>query len=168
MIQLPDTQLQVSLRALQEVVAPALKDSESHVVEQLQLVIATLGFARQRLPHMRSYYRRELDNYIHYGRDVSNLIEASDVPLAEQLSTQAQAGADLLQNPESDIEDYLIISRQLRELIASAVERAAGTDIEAGLNQLVIEKLRQILPHQRAWYTPFGLDPTPEALPTLE
>jgi hypothetical protein len=109
-----------------------------------------------------------LKNYIDYGRDVSNLIEASDASLAEQLSAQAQAGEDLLQSPESDIEDYLVVSRQLRELIASAVDGAAGTDIEPSLNQLVIEKLRQILPHQRAWYTPFGLDPTPEALPPLE
>ena len=51
MIQTFDTQLEVSLRAMRDVVAPALNDAESHVLEQFGLVLATLEFMRHRLPY---------------------------------------------------------------------------------------------------------------------
>ena len=44
-----DSQLQVALRALEEVVAPSLAGAEKHVVEQLMLAIVTIGFVKTRL-----------------------------------------------------------------------------------------------------------------------
>lgn len=168
MIQLFDTQLQVSLRALKEVVAPALRNGESHVVEQLHLVIATLEFARQRLPYTRSFYRLELQNCIRYAGEVSELVAAEDAPLAAELAELCRTGQQELDRPAADAEDHLLVTRKLRELIAAAVDRSVGKPYEDKLDQLVISHLKQFLPQQRSWFLPFGLDPAPEGLPKVE
>ena len=168
MIQLTDTQLQVSLRALREVIAPALKDSASHVVEQTHLVIATLEFAKQRLPHTRRFYREELRYFITYGLEVAELIGAEHPSLADDISEKCQHGEEELQRPEADVEDYLLVNRQLRELISAAVDQAASGPVEAALGRLVLERLKGYLPYQRAWLLPFGLDPSPGDLPPVD
>ena len=168
MIQLTDTQLQVSLRALRDVIAPALKDSASHVVEQTHLVIATLEFAKQRLPHTRRFYREELRYFIAYGLEVAALIGDNNSSLADDIREKCQQGEEELQSPEADVEDYLLVNRRLRELISAAVDHAAGDPEEAALNRLVLDRLKGYLPYQRAWLLPFGLDPSPGGLPPVD
>ena len=168
MIQLTDTQLQVALRALNDVVAPALQQSDSHVIEQMHLVIATLEFARQRLPHTRRFYRQELDYFTGYASEVAALISTEDASLAEQIRDHCQVGKEELQRPEAEAEDFVIASRKLRELISSAVDPAAGGPAEAELGRLVLDRLKRFLPHQRTWLLPFGLDPAPDGLPTVD
>ncbi len=168
MIQLTDTQLQVALRALNDVIAPALQESDSHVIEQAHLVIATLEFAKQRLPHTRRFYRQELLYFIDYASEVAALVAAEADILAEEISDQCRIGQEELQRPEAEAEDYVIVVRRLRELISSAVERTAGSAIEAELSRLVLERLKRFLPHQRTWLLPFGLDPAPDDLPAVD
>jgi len=45
-----ETQVRIAIRALSDVIAPALAGADKHVVEQLQLTIATLGFVADRIP----------------------------------------------------------------------------------------------------------------------
>ncbi len=168
MMQSFDTQLQVSLRALREVVAPALQNSEKHVVEQLHLAIATLDFAKQRLPHARRYHRLELENYIGFAAEVRTIVGADQPALRDQLATAENTGkADLLR-PEAEVEDYVIITRLLRELIASAVPAAADKPHERALDLLIIQRQKKFLLQQRAWCVPLGFDPKPEDLPTMD
>jgi hypothetical protein len=168
MIQLTDTQLQVALRALNDVIAPALQESASHVIEQTHLVIATLEFAKQRLPYTRRFYRQELLYFIDYASEVAALIATEDASLAEEIRNQCRSGQEELQRPEADAEDFVIVMRRLRELISSAVDRATGASVEAELSRLVVDRLKRFLPHQRTWLLPFGLDPAPDGLPSVD
>ncbi len=167
MMPLFDTQLQVSLRALREVVAPALQNGEKHVVEQLHLAIATLDFAKQRLPYARRYHRLELENYIGFAAEVRAVI-IDQLKLREQLAAAEGAGKAELLRPEAEIEDYLIVARRLRELIASTVSAAIDKPHERALDLLIIERQKKFLLLQRAWFAPSGFELKPEDLPSLD
>jgi hypothetical protein len=163
-----DTQLQVSLRALREVVAPALQHSEKHVIEQLHLAIATLDFAKQRLPYARRYYRLELENYISFAAEVRGLIGTDQPALRDQLAAAEHTGNAELLRPEAEVEDYLIVSRRLRELIAAAVPAAINKPYEHTLDLLILKRQEKLLLQQRAWCVPLGFDPKPEQLPSMD
>jgi hypothetical protein len=167
MIQLPDTQLQVALRALNDVIGPALKGSESHVLEQFQLVMATLAFAQQRLPYTRRFYRKELRYFIDYAQEVAALVADHDSESAQALLATSQIGSNELHRPEAEAEDYLIVTRGLREGVSAAVTRSSGKAHEEQLDRLITRKLQELLPQQRSWFVPFGLDPTPQDLPGI-
>lgn len=168
MMQSFDTQLQVSLRALKDVVAPTLASAEGHVVEQLHLAIATLEFTRQRLPYARPYHRLELQKIIDLSREVADLVGDAQAADRDGLATASDAASELLDQPEAQVEEYLMSGRALRELISQAVRHSAGAAHEPALDKLIVERQRALFTLQRVWCAPLGLDHEAAALPTID
>ena len=100
MIQSFDVQLQVALRALGEVVAPALQGAEKHVAEQLHLAMATLSFIRTRLPEARRYYRMELLFYMELATAAAELAQPCLPAESEDLVQIVSSGEAMLDDPE--------------------------------------------------------------------
>jgi len=167
-IQTFDTQLEVSLRALQDVVAPALNGAENHVLEQFNLALATLSFLRQRLPYARGYHRLELHHFMDCSVAVRNFIAADQPELATQMKNTESLGSDELDRPQAEIEDYHLVARKLRELISESVKMATGKPYEAELDTFVCRQQEVFLTAQRAWCTPLGLDTDADKLPSIE
>ena len=168
MMQSFDTQLQVALRALREVVAPALKEDEKQAVEQLHLALTTLDFMRQRLPYARRYFRLELETYIALGLEVLEIVRSDQAGLGDALVAAATAGTAELARPEAEVEDYVIISRRLRETISSAVTAASDKPYERNLDRLIIQRQEALMLRERSWCLPLGFEIKPEELPSLD
>jgi hypothetical protein len=156
------TQLQVVQRALGEVVLPALEGAEKHVIEQLQLSMAALGFLQSRLPHARRYYRGQLLAYLDLADAVLRLVTS------DTLSRFVSEGRVELQRPEADDADYVAATRELREAISTQVVEAEGTAHEAALDALILEKSAPILMQDRLWCLPLGFELKPEDLPPAQ
>jgi hypothetical protein len=159
-----ETELQVVLRALGEVVLPALDGAEKHVVEQLHLSMAALDFMRQRLPHAGRFYRGELTAYATHADAVADLIAGHRGDVAD-LRAQAEAARTLLSSPAADWSDYVDATRRLRNVIACVVEGSAGAPYEADLDALVIATATDLHLQSRVWCQPFGFELKPETLP---
>jgi hypothetical protein len=155
-----DSQLQVSLRALQDVVAPALAGAEKHAVEQLMLVIVTLGFVKTRLPEARRFYRLELRNWIGLARDVAAISDTKD-----GLTSAIESAETVLSDPEMDLVDFERASRQLREVVTAASSDAVGKPNGESLDAAILDKHGEMLAQSRQWCLPFGFELQPELLP---
>ena len=162
-----DTQLQVSVRALREIVAPALAGADKHVVEQLHLVMAALEFMGQRIPAARRYYRDELASYIALSRDAVALVSAEAGAACAGLIEAMATGESELQRPDAEIEHYQLITRRLREGLAGLLALSISHAAEAALQALVLERSEAILLAARVWCLPLGFELNPEALPRL-
>ena len=165
MIQSFETQLQVSLRALGEIVAPALAGADKHVIEQLHLVMAALGFMHARLASAVGFQRAELENYIalseeaaanfrqHRGGDCEPLVGAVSAARSALLSSTGEA--DCLQQS----------TRRLRELVAALIGQSRSDAEAADLQTLVLARSGEMLSNARLWCLPLGFEIDPEALP---
>jgi hypothetical protein len=165
MIQSFDTQLQVVLRALREVVAPALTGSAKHVVEQLHLSLATLEFMRSRMPHARRFCRQELQSYIALAAEVMGVVAPEQATSREQMASIVAAGKLALDRPDCENDEYQAVTRQLRERIAAATTAAVGTPYESALEALILRSSQDMLQQDRLWCAPFGFELKPEELP---
>jgi hypothetical protein len=165
MIQTFDAQLQVVLRALQDVVAPALTGAEKHVIEQLQLSIVTLSYVKKRLPDARRYFRMELSSYVALSESAVAISEGHAQPLLAKLTGDIAAGNAELQRPEADIEEYRAVTMRLRERLAALSNAVVGTRCKETLDRMILEKSGDLLMQNRLWCAPFGFEPKPEALP---
>lgn len=154
-----DVQLQVALRALNDVVAPALGAAEKHVVEQLHLAVATIGFVKARLPEARRYYRMELRYFVDLAAAAAETA-GGDATL-DRLVGEGEAA---LASAEADIADYEAVTGRLRDAI-TALASHAEPETRARLDRLVLERSGELLPQYRQWALPFGLELKPEALP---
>ena len=165
MIQSFDTQLQAVLRALSEVVAPALSEAEKHVVEQLHLSLATLKFIKVRVPEARRFFRMELQSYMTL---IGEAAAIAAVDLADQccaIEDVIATGQAELERPESDFEDYQLITRRLREQLADLSSSADGKPCKQCLDAVILDRSEFLLLQNRLWVSPFGLEPNLEALP---
>jgi hypothetical protein len=159
MIQDFDSQLQVSLRALEEVVAPALGAAEKHVVEQLMLAIATISFVKTRLPEARRFYRMELRSLVSLGADAVRIAGACDT-----LGKAIEAGQSTLADPEADIGEHELASRTLRDAVTSLSHRSVGAPHQSKLETAILEQSGALVAQYRQWCLPFGFELHPESL----
>lgn len=156
-----ETQLQVVQRALGEVVLPALQNADKHVIEQLHLSLAAIGFMRQRLPHARRYYRGTLQHYLELSAAVVALLPAD----AGDLALLAAEGRAVLDDPSSTDADFCAATGVLRAKIAATVEAGQGTAQESALDALIMDHSERILMEDRAWCVPLGFELRPDDLP---
>lgn len=163
-----ESELQVVLRALGEVVLPALEGAEKHVVEQLHLSIAALDFMRQRLPLAAQFYRRDLADYIALADAAADLLQLYDASRASHLRALADDGRASLDDPLSAQADWLGVTRQLRSEVTVAIEASGKASYEQALDQLVLDHASAVHLRARAWNLPFGFELRPQDLPALD
>jgi hypothetical protein len=155
-----DTQLQVSLRALQDVVVPALAGAEKHAIEQVMLAMLTIGFVKTRLPEARRFYRLELRNWIALARDVAAITDAKD-----DLASAIDAAERVLTDPEKDLADFELANRQLRDAVTAASSDTVGKPEGERIDAAILDKHSELLAQSRQWCLPFGFELQPELLP---
>jgi hypothetical protein len=152
-------QLQVVQRALGDVVMPALAGAEKHVIEQLQLSMAAIGFMQSRLKDARRFFRAELLAYLDMAEAVLQHADSA------ALGSSVAAGRAVLDLPEADDSKIQAATIALREEISSLVASAAAAPYEAALDALILEKSEAILMQGRLWCLPLGFELKPEDLP---
>ena len=71
----PDAELQldVALKALREVVLPAVDPTNGVAIEQLHLAMMTIGMVRQRMPLAHARARQELRNALDMAERLADL-----------------------------------------------------------------------------------------------
>lgn len=168
MNQIFETQLQVVQRALGDVVAPALGNAESYVIEQLNLSMALLAFMQQRLPHARRYYRRTVASYIGMAKAIIALLAGFHNADIAGLDALVVEGKVLLDRPEADASDYRQFTGELRVAIAALTTAAQDSAYEAALDALILDHTGPILLQDRVWCMPLGFELRPQDLPEPE
>lgn len=155
-----DAQLQVALTALQDIVAPALSGADNHVIEQLMLSVATVGFVKARLPEARRFYRMDLRSWIELSKDTAQIVSVPD-----DMAKTIADGVHVLTDPEADIADFENISRQLRDHVTALSAAAVGQPYQADLESVILEKLGVLIAQNRQWTASFGFELKPDNLP---
>jgi hypothetical protein len=155
-----DVQLQVALRALNEVVAPALGEAEKHVVEQLHLAIATISFVKTRLPDARRFARMELAGYVSLADGVIALAGRDNA-----LPGMVTQGEAMLASAEADTDAIEAVTRSLREGVTFVASLCADPEPRRAVDRLVLDHSGALLAQYRQWSAPFGFELKPEELP---
>lgn len=169
MIQSFNIQLQVAIRALREVVGPCVDPSQKHAIEQLHLSLVTLEFVKERLPYARRFFRQELEQYMSLAKEISQKAASiSDAVDQKRTADTVADGHQRLSDPQAEIEDYIQVSRQLREFITDIVSTLPETPAGEEITTIIIDRSQDLIASERVWCLPFGFELSPEALPALE
>lgn len=153
-----DLQLAVVIKALRDVVAPAVDPANKLAIEQLHLSIATIGLVQRGLPLAHARARRELLNAVALADAVTAAGGTLDV---------AAAGAALA-DPAADEPRLDEVRRALLAAVEGAVAAAAGTPRETAVARAVIAASKPQCDLARAWGGASGFEVEPDALPALE
>jgi hypothetical protein len=148
-----DLQLQVAIKALRDAVSPAVDPADKVATEQLQLVIASLTMARERLPVERRMVRRLLEDDMALARRI-----AATVPDDGGLSDRIEDAQAALCDPELGTSELASIRAKLTEKSASTIASAGPAGLSA-LAPVVVDGSRVALARLRSWCQPSGFEP---------
>lgn len=157
-----DLQLRVVLKALREVVGPAVDPANQLAAEQLALSIMTLAMVQSRLPYIHAGSRQELSNAVTLATAVVNAAETTK--LHDQIAT-AQA---LLENPGSTLTDLENTRSKLLNAISSLVKETQDPVRRAAVSAAVIAASMPQFDLARAWSLPAGFELDPVEIRALE
>jgi hypothetical protein len=158
-----DLQLRVVIKALRDVVSPAVEPANRLAMEQLQLSIATLGLLQARLPLLHQCARRELANAIALAEALGAVADTGgllDAPLAP--ARAAVEGAD------SSAIELEACKARLLEAACRVVERSAGDATDRAIARAIIAASKPQFDLARAWCLPAGFELHPGEVPPLE
>lgn len=164
-----DNGLRAAIKALNDVVAPALDADNPVAQEQLRLVVQFLEFHRERLPHHVDRDRFELLRHVSLAQRLAEHTEpwlpSETDELRAALAEAEEVGGLGWVRPQ----DARRATGSLETAISTVVRAAAGLDEDPRrqIERTVVEAAAGLLDGQRAWFAPQGFEPDPAAVPAL-
>jgi hypothetical protein len=165
-----DNALRAAIKALNEVVGPAVDPSHPGAQQQLRLVVQFLEFHRERLPYHLDRARFELRQHLALAERLAGTVESALPQEADRLRARI-APARRVEGREwvrpADARD---VTAALETAITAVVRAAADLDEERRrpIERMVVDAGAGLLTGERAWFAPQGFEPDPGALPPLE
>lgn len=155
-----DLQLSVSIKALREVVAPALDPANRVAAEQLHLAIVTLSMVQAGLPMQHARARSELAN----ASALADLVVKAGAKEPTSLSAAKAALADAAKTTAA-LDTLRIL---LLDEIEGSVAATAGTPAEGAVSKAVVQGSKAQLDLARAWNKGAGFEVNPDEVPPLD
>lgn len=167
----PELQLESMMKAMEDIVLPAVDPDNRLAQEQARLVIATLRLVAQRGPLAWHFERDELARYVALAKQLderANAGDAKDGAVLDDLRAATRHGADVLDRARAAPAELEQASYVLRARVGALVEWArenADGDQYAQVARAVLDNAEVELERERALVIDIGFEPDPEDLP---
>jgi len=155
-----DNALRAAIKALEEVVAPAVDPADPQAAEQLALVIDSLRFLRDRLDHLHDRARFDLSHHLALAHAVAD----------GELDAEIASAAAVYERPGARTPELRASTARLAAALRTLVRDAATADeaTRRRIERRIVEGERARIEADRAWHLPQGFDPDPSSVAPLE
>ena len=170
----PEIQIQSILKAMADVVLPALDPQNPLAQEQARLCMGLLGVMASGLPLQYRYDCDELGRLLALSRRLQQLPEVAQlVPQAlGVLSQRAQRADDVLARARAEPAEVLHAVRALREATGDLVQEAFEQDLTGRktgeLQRAVLDASQEQLLRERSWALGQGWESDPRAIAAID
>lgn len=151
---IPDTDERLAsvVRALTDVVLPALSPEAGLAQEQVQLCVGQLQILRAQLDSILTYEAEELADAAALGDELAGLADHGALRAALETGRAAQTPAEIRTARKA-------IHAAIAELVAATADRPPAD--RARLHQAIMRAERHRVIKDRRWFAPFGFDIAP-------
>lgn len=168
----PEIQIASMIKAMKDVVIPALANSNKLATEQASLVVGMLHLMASQMPHQFRFDRDELARLIDTAntlQDIRSGDAAATAALAALTTERAAANAVLgeCQRDPADLKDAVRGLRKCVGDLVTALARTQETDNQLRAEKVVIDMSREQLLRDRSLLKLQGWEPDPAAVPDI-
>lgn len=162
-------QIQSMIKAMTDVVLPAVDPDNKLAQEQSRLIIATLALMATQLPLQFDFDRDELARWIALARQLRE--EAPSITGSDTLGELCEAASDVLSRAQVGPNQLLEAIRDIRSAISAAVSASAQVldlPVSARVQSIVLANCKEQLLRDRAWLRLQNWEPDPNAVPPID
>jgi len=169
----PDIQITSVIKAMTDVVIPAIDPANKLAVEQSQLIIGLLSLLKFQLPIQFRFDLDELGRLCTSATALSQIAstDANTRSTLNELANSSNTAAQVLDQFQRDPAELIHHIRTLRQDMSNVVDAAAAsTDIQAQLQaeKLILSMSKEQLVRDRALVKMQGWEMTPGDIPEIE
>lgn len=161
--------VRAAIKALDEVIAPALDPAQPLAAEQLRLVRGLLDFLGARVALLHERHRFELEHYAALAQQLAADAAQVSGEAAATLAAALAGAAPVRADPLASNDAMAAATAPLAAAASALVREAAGAEpaLRRRIEQAVIRGARPWVDVQRAWFAPRGFELEPDTLPPL-
>jgi len=168
----PEIQIASVIKAMKDVVIPAIDPANKLAVEQSQLIIGLLSLLSIQLPLWYRFDRDELARLLDCARALQGAPAGHSAakPALERLRNSSAAAAAVLEQCRVGPDSLTASLREMREAIGALVKAVAGTkDLAAqlGIERIVLAMSKDQLIRDRSLMKMQGWEPDRAAVPDI-
>ncbi|MGQ0619779.1 MAG: hypothetical protein ACT4QA_07630 [Panacagrimonas sp.] len=166
-------QIPMLIKALTDVVLPAVDPDNKLAQEQAQLIIGSLHLIAQRMPLQYRYDRHELGSFLELARQLAHGATGSPemASAASSLASSVATGREVFARVGAEPGEIETANLALRESIGLVVQAAATLRDEPrrkAIESAVMAHSKEMLLRERAWLAMQGWEGKDHALPAVE
>lgn len=165
----PDIQIQSMIKAMIDVVLPAVDPEHKMAQEQARLVIGTLHLIAKRLPLAYRYDCDELHRYVVFARElVSEMGDQLGSAGLDELNRLAALGGEILDAARSDPPEIEAAIFELRAVVGQVIQdvnASASADVKKSLRRRVLDMSKNELERELALVIDMGFETDPDKRP---
>jgi hypothetical protein len=164
-----DNALLASIKALEQVVMPALDPADPLAGEQLRLVTGMLRFMRKRLPDWHQRQRFELAHYLGLAQALAPDARTASAEVSQRMDAAIAHALALAGAPAPAVADIRSASAALSSAISGLARAVAEAEpgLRGRVEHAILAGSKRWVDMQRAWFLPQGFELRPGLLPEL-
>ncbi|MDM0015143.1 hypothetical protein QTH87_22050 [Variovorax sp. J22P168] len=161
--------LRAAIKALKDVVTPAVDTSNPLAVEQLRMVCGFLSMVCDRLPYRSERIRFELRSAVELAQALMPCTRACDRDAVSALERSLACGVGFIKEPDATETDIQAATARLTAATSALVRSSADIDeaTRRRIDRAVAVNAKAWLDVQRAWFLPLGFDTESNRLPSI-
>jgi hypothetical protein len=166
-------QIQCMVKALTDVVLPAVDPNNRLAQEQARLIIGTLLLMEKQLPKQYRFDCDALSRLVSFARELQQQPGGLTRTQAavKELAAHVSVASRVLERAQADPEELVSSIHSLRAAIGAVVnavsEEASGSQV-AGMQKSVLAHSKDQLLRDRSWLLMQGWEPDPASVPPIE
>ena len=161
-----DNTLGAAIKALEEVIAPAVDPADPLAAEQLALVVHSLKFLRDRLDHLHDRARFDARHHLALAHSVADDAAACAPEGARALAQAVESATAVTGSTDARTPELRTAAADLAAALRTVVREAAEADddLRRRIERRIVEGTRERIEADRAWHLPQGFDPDPSSV----
>ncbi len=169
----PEIQIKSVLKAMTDVVMPALDPANQLAQEQVRLCMGLLDLLSRQLPLQFRFDCDELARLRSMGEQLLPLADpqAVDAPTLQTLAAAIRVSGDVLSRAKADPAEVVDSVRALRAVTGAVVQKACAGGLRSDtqrIERIVLDTSREQLLRDRTWLLAQGWESDPKAFPAIE
>ncbi|TDU26854.1 hypothetical protein DFR24_3885 [Panacagrimonas perspica] len=169
----PDLQIKSVIKAMNDVVLPAVDPQNKLAQEQVRLCMGLLGLMAKQLPLQFRFDCDELARLSAYSAELQRIASGggeTGAALAALAEKTADANATLERAKSSpyDIEQAVRSLREATGSLVSGVFRDGDSAVQDRVQRATLAMSKEQLLRDRAWVITQGWEPDPKSVPPIE
>lgn len=169
----PEIQIKSVLKAMTDVILPALDPANQLAQEQVRLCMGLLDLLSRQLPLQYRFDCDELTRLRAMGEQLLPLADRQtvDAGTLQALDDAVRTSGDVLARAKADPAEIVESVRTLRAVTGAAVRQACAGGVPSDtrrLERVVLDSSREQLLRDRTWLLPQGWESDPKAFAPIE